>query len=234
MRTLMSGRSDRVGLEDLRLDLERALLPVDLGIELHHRGAVSPIGVGVGNHLGGLPDLDLREIRFVDVDLGAQLVHVRQADQLARAGEAARHRDLPHLLELLEHHAVRGRAQHGVFEVELELGDRARPAAPPPPGRRCSWFCFRSRSASDATLRLRSSSERTSSLRREIQVGAGQVQARRGPPGAPPRSCGRRAARAPGPPPPSRLRRPGTPRCVPESAPRARCSGRRSPRSPSP
>ena len=112
-----------IGLEDLRLDLEGALLSVDLRVELHDGRAISPIGVGVGDDLDGLPDLDLREVRFVDVDLGAQLVHVRQADQLARPGEAARHGDLPHLLELLEHHPVRRRAQHRVLEVELELGD---------------------------------------------------------------------------------------------------------------
>ncbi len=74
--------------------------------------------------------MDARQVRLVDVDLGAHVVEVGHADQVARAGEAARHRDLAHLLELGEDHAVARRAQDGVVELDLrerdlglELGD---------------------------------------------------------------------------------------------------------------
>ena len=70
-----------------------------------------------------LAQVDAREVGLGDVDLGAQLVEVRHADQLAGAGEAARHRHLADLLQLGEDHAVGRRAQHGVVEVHLRLRD---------------------------------------------------------------------------------------------------------------
>ena len=88
------GAQPLVRLLDPHLDLQGALLAIDLRVELHDLRGVAAIGVRVGLHLGGLAELHAREVGFVHVELGAHVGEIGHADQLARALEAAGHRDL--------------------------------------------------------------------------------------------------------------------------------------------
>ena len=97
-------------MRDLHLDLERPLLPVHLRVELHDARRVGTVGIRVRDDLGVLPHLDAVQVGLVDVDLGAEILEIGHADQVAGAFETAGDGDLADLLHLREHDAVARRA----------------------------------------------------------------------------------------------------------------------------
>src|SRR5262249_48631027 len=115
---------DVVGIEEADLDLDDPLGAGGRRDDLAPLALVLPLGAGFGRDLGLLADLDLPDVRLVDVGDHLERAAVDQRAERAADVDPARGPDvLARLGRALDDDAVEGRTDQGVLEGRLRLLD---------------------------------------------------------------------------------------------------------------